>query len=163
MSALDPAGLADLLLQGAAFRARLVDLVAEPPQALPLGEEEEVRGFQGQPGEDRHARRLPGQTGVDRMVVAHDLPEGVGEGDAESVDPETEASARVVQLRFEAVDQGLVGLQGVAQGPDVRDDEAGRTLPARDLVAHPAAAALDVIAVLVAVGDRDLRPAVRTA
>ena len=120
-------------------------------------------GLQGQPAEVGHPRRLPGQAGVDGMLVAHDLPEGIGEGHAESVDAEAEASARVVQLRVEAVDQGLVGLQGIAQRPDVRDDEARRPLAARDLVAHSAAAALDVIPVLVAVGDRDLRPAVRTA
>ena len=37
------------------------------------------------------------------------------------------------------------------------------SLRARDLVAHPAAAALDVVAVLVAAGDRDLRSAVCAA
>jgi hypothetical protein len=69
----------------------------------------------------------------------------------------------VAQLRIQAVDQGLVGLQGVAQRTDVGDDEAGRAFAARDLVAHPAAAALDVVAVLVAAGDRDLRSAVCAA
>src|SRR6266540_969022 len=160
---LDPARLADLLLQGPAFRARLVDLGAQSPQALPLGQEEEVRRFQRQAGEDRDRRRFPGQPAVDGMVVAHDLPEGVGERDPESVDPQPEASAGVPQLGLQAVRQGLVGLQGVAQWPDVGDHQTGSAFATVDLVAHAAASALDVIAVLVARGDRDLRPAVRAA
>ena len=65
--------------------------------------------------------------------------------------------AGAAQLVLEAADQRLVGLQRVAQRADVGQHEAHAfALAARDLVVGAALPALDVVAVVVGVGDEDV-------
>ena len=65
--------------------------------------------------------------------------------------------AGAAELVLQAADLDLVGVEGVAQRAHVGQDQAhALALAARHLVAGAALAALDVVAVVVRVGDEDV-------
>ena len=90
------------------------------------------------------------------------LVQDVDHADADPVDADAEAGPGVGELGLEPVHELLVLAERVAQRPHVGEDQP-QAVGAHDLVLGPARAALDVVAVRVAVGDGDLLAAVEAA